>query len=127
MKFFFHERAEAELDNAAAYYESRQQGLGLDFLREVYAAVSLLTQHPLAWSPISKNTRKCLVPRFPYGIIYQVKADHVRIIAVADLRRRPGYWRGRRWGLGQGAAKTREASARWRRKRRVSKRQSKER
>ncbi|RZB35160.1 MAG: hypothetical protein SRB1_00928 [Desulfobacteraceae bacterium Eth-SRB1] len=28
----------------------------------------------------------------PFGVIYQVKSGFVRIIAVADLRRRPDYW-----------------------------------
>jgi len=45
---------------------------------------------------MSKNTRRCLVNRFPFGVIYQIKSDSVRIIAVADLRRCPDYWLDRR-------------------------------
>jgi hypothetical protein len=36
--------------------------------------------------------RWCLAKRFSYGIVYQIYEDTVRIIAVAHLRRRPGYW-----------------------------------
>jgi hypothetical protein len=46
---------------------------------------------------MSKNTRRCLVNRFPFGVIYQVKSSFVSIIAVADLRRRPDYWIEREW------------------------------
>lgn len=92
MKYFFHESAEAEFDNAISYYESCRQGLGLDFAEEVFASIELIIQYPEAWSAMSKNTRRCLVNRFPFGVIYQVKSNIVYIIAVADLRRRPDYW-----------------------------------
>jgi hypothetical protein len=40
---------------------------------------------------LSENTRRRLVKRFPFGIICQTKSDALHVIAVADLRRRPGY------------------------------------
>ncbi|MBT3259783.1 MAG: type II toxin-antitoxin system RelE/ParE family toxin [Deltaproteobacteria bacterium] len=95
MKFYFHEDAETEFDRAIEYYEDARPGLGLEFAQEVYVAITCVIQFPDAWSPMSKNTRRCLVSRFPFGIIYQVKSDYVRIIAVADLRRRPNFWRDR--------------------------------
>jgi len=95
MRFYFHEDAETEFDKAVEYYEDCRRGLGLEFAKEVYAAIARITQFPEAGSPMSKNTRRCLVNRFPYGIIYRVKSDHIQVIAVADLRRRPGYWRSR--------------------------------
>ena len=95
MRFYFHEDAEAEFDRAVEYYEDSRPGLGLEFSQEIYAAITRVIQFPDAWSLMSRNTRRCLVSRFPFGIIYQVKSGYVRIIAVADLRRRPNYWRDR--------------------------------
>ena len=92
MRFFFHEHAEMEFDRAVEYYEDCRPGLGIEFAQEVYATIDRIIQYPEAWSPMSKNTRRCLVSRFPYGLIYQVKSNSVLIIAVADLRRRPDYW-----------------------------------
>jgi len=92
MKFYFHEHAETEFDRAVEYYEDCQRGLGIEFAKEVKATIARIIQHPEAWSSMSKNTRRCLLNRFPFGVIYQLKSDYVRIIAVADLRRRPGYW-----------------------------------
>jgi hypothetical protein len=40
MRFYFHPEAEAELDKAVEYYEQRQQGLGLEFVEEVYATIT---------------------------------------------------------------------------------------
>lgn len=97
MKFSFHPEAKEELDGAVEYYEQCQAGLGLEFAEEVYAAIARIMQYPDAWSPLSKNSRRCLINRFPYGIIYQIKSHTLRIIAVAHLSRRPGYWKERLW------------------------------
>lgn len=43
------------------------------------------------------GTRRIVLPRFPYSVVYEVHADHIVIVAVAHQRRRPGYWRDR-WG-----------------------------
>lgn len=92
MKFYFHPREDEELDEVVRYYEQRQVGLGLEFAEEVYAAIRRISEYPDAWSAMSKNTRRCLVNRFPYGVIFQVKSGMLRIIAVAYLHRKPRYW-----------------------------------
>lgn len=95
MRFFFHPEAKEEFDGAVDFYEQNQPGLGLEFAEEVYATIARIIQYPYAWSEMSKNSRRCLVSRFPYGLIYQIKANDLRIIAVAHLHRRPSYWKKR--------------------------------
>jgi hypothetical protein len=93
--FSFHPRADAEFDEAVRYYEDCQSGLGLEFAEEVYAAIRRVSEYPDAWSAMSQHTRRCLVNRFPYGVIFQVKSGALHIIAIANLHRRPDYWRDR--------------------------------
>ncbi|MEX2436959.1 MAG: type II toxin-antitoxin system RelE/ParE family toxin, partial [Candidatus Paceibacterota bacterium] len=31
----------------------------------------------------------------PYGIIYLIEADEIIILAIMNLRRKPGYWKSR--------------------------------
>jgi len=95
VRFSFHPLADREFDESVKYYEDCQSGLGMDFAEEVYAAIRRISEYPDAWSEMSKNTRRCLVNRFPYGVIFQVKLGMLRIIAVANLHRRPGYWKDR--------------------------------
>ena len=95
MRFYFYPEAEDEFDKAVEYYEECQSGLGLEFAEEVYTTIARIIQYPEAWSAISQNTRRCLVNRFPYGVIYQIKSNMLRIIAVANLHRRPNYWKDR--------------------------------
>ncbi len=95
MNFSFHPDAEQEFDEAVVYYEGCERGLGVEFAEEVYATISMITQYPRGGSKASQSTRRCLTSRFPFGVVYQVKADAVRIIALANLSRRPGYWQER--------------------------------
>lgn len=70
-------------------------GWGLIFLEEVDAAVQRILGFPDAWTPLSQRTRRCLVNRFPYGVIYQIKTDGILIVAVSHLHREPNYWKNR--------------------------------
>ncbi len=96
MKCHFHPDAETELNEAVDYYDQCQEGLGLEFAKTVYAAIENICRYPLAWTPLSRNTRKCLLSRFPYGLVYQHKGDEIIVIAVMQLNRKPDYWRKRK-------------------------------
>ncbi|MFO7931126.1 MAG: type II toxin-antitoxin system RelE/ParE family toxin [Desulfosalsimonas sp.] len=92
MNYYFHELAALEFEKAVDYYEDCRPGLGLEFADEVYTAIERINLYPESWTPASRNTRRCLVQRFPFGIIYKVQKNEIFIIAVADLRRKPDYW-----------------------------------
>ena len=101
MTFIFHPEADEEFAAAVAYYETCDTGLGLDFAREVYATVENATDYPLMWPEIETEVRRCLVHRFPYGVLYSVEPQGIFILAVMNLHRDPDYWKHR---LGSGAA-----------------------
>jgi hypothetical protein len=95
MHFSFHPEAKTEFLFSIEYYEECRRGLGLDFAKEVYAAIDRISSFPKAWPSISFHTRRCLTNRFPYGIIYRVEGKEIIILAVMELHRMPGYWRKR--------------------------------
>jgi len=92
----FHELAEDELNEAAAYYAQARPGLGDAFVAEVQNAVDALAAAPLVGTQIENQVRWWLVRRFPFSVLYRVRTDHIRILAIAHQKRRPFYWRGRR-------------------------------
>lgn len=59
--------AQAELEEAAAYYESQEAGLGPEFTREIKSTLQRILEFPEAWSPLSRRTRRCPTNKFPYG------------------------------------------------------------
>ena len=91
----FHPQATEELDAAVKFLETRLPGLGIDLRKEVEIAVGKIQSAPALWKPYSKRTRRFLVRRFPYLVIYRELSDTIFVVAVADGRRRPGYWHDR--------------------------------
>lgn len=91
---FLHE-AEIELWKAAEYYESKSPGLGLDFLTEVETSIESIRRFPQQWPVREDGTRRCLVHRFPYLVVYMYLKQHIWILAIAHCKRRPHYWKDR--------------------------------
>jgi len=90
----FNEYAEKELNEAADYYELQVKGLGVAFLAEVERSTKLIQQNPESFSPILKVIRRKMLRRFPYSIMYSFVDSSIRILAIANHKRRPYYWRG---------------------------------
>lgn len=95
MTFSFHPEAEAEFSEAIEYYENRESGLGYDFSIEVFAAIRNIIRYPTSWPVMEDNVRRCLVSRFPFGIVYSIESGEIFILAVMHLRRHPDYWKNR--------------------------------
>ncbi|MHC4997367.1 MAG: type II toxin-antitoxin system RelE/ParE family toxin [Planctomycetota bacterium] len=92
IKFIFHPRAKTELAQAMSYYQSCAQGLEGEFYTEIATTIARIQTSPNAWPKIHKNIHRCMTKRFPYGIVYTLQPDHILIIAVMHLHRKPGYW-----------------------------------
>lgn len=91
----FHQDARADLLESAHYYETRIQGLGQIFMDDVEDALAEIQQNPQAYTLVSAELRRKIIHRFPFGLLYVVESDRIRIIAVAHFKRRPEYWRNR--------------------------------
>jgi plasmid stabilization system protein ParE len=92
----FHPLAEQELNEAANYYNGASPGLGAAFLDEVEHAVKQILEQPAAAPLVNGVVRRKLVRRFPYSVMYSIQTDTIRILAIANQKRRPFYWRGRK-------------------------------
>ncbi len=92
MKVRFLKPAQSEVDDAFAWYDAYSHSLGVQFLDDIDRAVRRIAAYPLANTIIEEGLRRCLLSRFPYGIIYGLDAETVIVIAVAHLHREPRYW-----------------------------------
>ena len=88
-----HPEADEEVEAAALWYEERQPGLGEDFLDEFERTLRRIVAEPERWRKILGDNRKLSFHRFPYAIVYSLRADTLYIKAVMNLHRRPFYWR----------------------------------
>lgn len=84
--------AREEAFAAADYYELQAAGLGAEFFRVLDGAIDLILASPGAGAEYELQTRRLVLPRFPYTVFYEIDGDELLIVAVAHQRRRPGYW-----------------------------------
>ena len=92
MTFRFLPAAQAELLDGISYYSAIGAELGFRFEQALAHAVRSAVAHPDRGAPRSKNTRRCLVKGFPFGVIYRANEAEVLVVAVAHQRKRPKYW-----------------------------------
>jgi plasmid stabilization system protein ParE len=84
--------ARNELAETKRFYNRQQQGLGESFQREAEAAAKLIQERPLAWQIEVEPVRRFLFDRFPYKMLYIIRAERIVVIAVAHQHRQPDYW-----------------------------------
>ena len=84
------------------YYRrtSRDPATAKKFWNRVFDGLELVAAHPSAWEHAdgvlpALNVRMFPLKPFPFGLIYREEATEVVAYAIADLRRRQGYWRRR--------------------------------
>ena len=89
MRLSLRQRAELDIDEAYAWYESRQSGLGEIFLRSLDACFARLGREPEIYSVQHGQVRRAPLHRFPYSVFYVIRPEHVDVLAVYHSRRRP--------------------------------------
>ena len=88
---------EADDDVVGAYdwYESREPGLGEDFLRSVEACVRGIQRHPEMYLAAIDEFRRAPIRRFPFEIVYELTIDSITIYSVFHCSQDPEKWRKR--------------------------------
>ncbi len=89
------DEAEADMAEAALWYERRSLGLGAEFVRSVDACLALVSRQPTLFPVIHREARMALARRFPYLIIYRVFPDFISVVAVIRGKRHPRRWKSR--------------------------------
>ncbi|CAN5905857.1 MAG: type II toxin-antitoxin system RelE/ParE family toxin [Ornithinimicrobium sp.] len=87
--------AEEEFLEWVDRYEGEVRGLGGEFIEEVERALERIATFPEHGSPHLVNTRRVVLQRFPFSVVYDILPEGALVVAVAHHRRRPGYWRER--------------------------------
>lgn len=79
----------------AEWYGIRSRGAAEAFLYELDRTIVLISLHPEQYQSHEFGTRRAVLHKFPYLIVFREQAGGIEVIAVAHGRRRPGYWRDR--------------------------------
>ena len=89
--------AEADIIDAALWYDEREAGLGWDLTLSIRAAIDRVLGNPLLYPVLRQRpeVRRVLTHRFPYRIFFIVRADASIVFAVIHAARHDRHWRER--------------------------------
>jgi toxin ParE1/3/4 len=93
--FEFHPEALLEAWEAHRWYAARDRHAADTFLTELDRAQSQVLAHPNRWPSYFHGTRRYRFRRFPYVMVYHTTPERILVLAVAHVKRRPGYWKTR--------------------------------
>lgn len=93
MNVHYEPAARAEVIEAARWYlDVAGPSVADAFERELHTAIRLIVRFPQLGTPGKRGTRKLRLNGFPYTLHYRSDAETIRIMALANQKRRPGYW-----------------------------------
>ena len=89
--------AEADITEAALWYDEREAGLGLELMQEVGVAIRRALENPLLHLLLRQRpeVRRVLARRFPYRIFFVVRDDAIVVFAIIHAARHDRHWRER--------------------------------
>ena len=90
-----HPEALEDAVSAYAWYFNHSARAADIFVTELERAVDLAVAAPQRWPSYVHGTRRYLLKRYPYSLVYKVYGTEVVVFAVAHARRKPGYWKQR--------------------------------
>jgi toxin ParE1/3/4 len=90
-----HPEAAEELRAAVRWYAERSYQAPSKLIREYDAHVSKIVRSPDGVRFVHGAYRRLNLARFPFAIIYRLRADTIYVIAVMHEKRHPDYWKHR--------------------------------
>ena len=90
-----HPRAVEDIQEARDWYHAQDETAARAFFSEIEGALDRIIERPEAWPPFVHGTRRFLLRRYPFSVVYRLTPSAIQIVAVAHSKRRPGFWRAR--------------------------------
>ena len=86
---WFLDAAEDDIAAAFEWYESKRVGLGAEFVHALDAILVALLDFPESCEVFHRNTRRCLMGRFPFEVFYRLEDGLVLVVACIHAARDP--------------------------------------
>jgi plasmid stabilization system protein ParE len=94
-KVEFHEEAALESEAAVEWYMERSILAAAKFDEALSRGMDMIVEAPHRWLAGSHGTRRFLLQRFPFAIVYRELPAAIQVVAIAHAHRKPGYWKHR--------------------------------
>ena len=94
-RVLFTRAARSDLEDALQWYEAHAPHMVPNFRASLAAVVVRIEANPRQFPVASNQTRRALLRRFPYLLIFRESDDAAYVVAVFHTSRDPRVWRGR--------------------------------
>jgi plasmid stabilization system protein ParE len=94
-RVLFTAAARADLDDALKWYEAHAPEIAPQFHQALRAVVGRIAENPRQFPSSSQQTRRALLRRFPYIVIFRAARNAAYVVAVFHTSRDPTAWRQR--------------------------------
>ncbi len=96
MRYVFHPEALNEYTEAVQYYTEQRIEVAQAFINAIEDTVYRIRESPTRYPVIDEDIQRCMVRKFPYGVLYTLEPNYILIVAVMHCSREPGYWKSRK-------------------------------
>lgn len=92
-RHIFRPVAAADVEAIHRRYEQERPGLGDEFLTEAGRSVDGIVTFPELHPTIYRDTRRALIHRFPYGLLYRIVDEDIVFVGCFHASRDPKAWK----------------------------------
>lgn len=94
-RLFLTQAARADLVDAVNWYDTHAPHVVPQFREALRAALIRIAEHPKQFPLTYKETRRALLRRFPYFVVFREMPDEVYVVAIFHTSRDPLVWQSR--------------------------------
>jgi hypothetical protein len=87
--------ADWESIEAIRWYKKKDGRLSEAFADEFEDAIRVVGAKYAVFPDYLYGTKRHLFGRYPYQLVFRELPDRIQVVALAHLRRKPGYWKRR--------------------------------
>jgi len=87
----YHPLVKRDVVAALKFYSEISSRLADEFNAEVRDLIARAADNPLRFHPVDRGFRRANLRRFPYHVLYEVRADSIRVMHLRHNRRHPDY------------------------------------
>ena len=95
MEVAYHPEVRADVIAILRYYRAVSLALADEFHQELQSTIDRAAENPLRFHLVDKGFRRANLIRFPYHVLYEVRAESIRVMIVRHNKRHPDFGMGR--------------------------------
>lgn len=92
MKVRYSALARADIRDAKAFYRKENQKTPARLAAELRHALLRIRENPQSGAPYELGTRRFIMGRFPYAVVYYLTTEGIYVVAVQHHSRDSEYW-----------------------------------